>query len=133
MDVERLRSLRFEYENQFVIVEGDRPELLRFKGKIGQVKTVNCNGRALVQFNSGADRGWYDIDLDFLRVVDPPVNKGDSAESPASPDRLSQEVDYRPSALELARQAKGQGSSVEKNPLRDVRSQGTVGKKDESR
>lgn len=132
MDFDRLRSLRFEYENQFVVVEGDRPELLRFKGKVGQVKTVNCNGRALVQFDSGADRGWYDIDLDFLRVVDPPGNKSGPTEGPASADRLPQEVDYRPSALELARQAKGQSSSVEKNPPRHAQPQGVGGKKEES-
>jgi len=111
MDFERLRSLRFEYENQLVVVEGDRPELQRFKGRVGQVKTVNCNGRALVQFDSGNDRGWYDIDLDFLRVVDPPTSVDRTPGNASGSEQLSPDLQYRPSALELARQSKGQAPS----------------------
>ncbi|MGQ9504811.1 MAG: hypothetical protein ACUVQG_07350 [Thermogutta sp.] len=118
MDFERLRNLRFEYEDQFVVVEGNRPELLRFKGKVGRVKTVNCNGRALVQFDSGADRGWYDIDLDFLRVVDPPeVNTPVGSPTGTSTDKPSQAPEYRPSALELARKSKQQFPSGTSTPL----------------
>jgi len=109
MDFEHLRSLRFEYEDQFVVVEGDRPELLRFKGKVGRVKTINCNGRALVQFDSGNDRGWYDIDLDFLHVIEPPQTDTISGSPlPPSAEKSSPPTEYRPSALELARQSKGQ-------------------------
>lgn len=117
VDFERLRNLRFEYEDQFVVVEGNRPELLRFKGKVGRVKTINCNGRALVQFDSGADRGWYDIDLDFLRVVDPPdVNTPVGASAGMSTDKPSQAPEYRPSALELARKSKQQSPSGTSTP-----------------
>jgi len=111
MDFDRLRSLRFEYENQLVVVEGDRPELQRFKGKMGHVKTVNCNGRALVQFDSGSDRGWYDIDLDFLRVVDPPRGGDTTPGNTSGSEQISPDMQYKPSALELARQSKGQAPS----------------------
>jgi hypothetical protein len=117
MDFEHLRSLRFEYEDQFVVIEGDRPELLRFKGKMGRVKTINCNGRALVQFDSGNDRGWYDIDLDFLRVVEPPPSDTTAGGPlPLSTEKPAQPTEYRPSALELARQSKEQPQSPEAKP-----------------
>jgi len=108
MDYDRIQNLRLEYTDQYVTVNSPRPELARFKGKIGRVITINWNGRALVQFDSGADRGWYDIDLDDLRVVDPPASKTpEGAASPASvPKEGPQHVEYKPSALEVARQAR---------------------------
>jgi len=72
---EQLEKLRQEYTDKHVVVKDDRPELARFRGAIGQVKTVNMNGKALVQFDVRADRGWYDIALDHLKVVDPPPPK----------------------------------------------------------
>jgi hypothetical protein len=38
-------------------------------GQPGRVKTINFNGRALVQFD-GPDRGWYDIDPGCLKLVE---------------------------------------------------------------
>ncbi len=72
MQIERVEQLKRQYTDQYVIVDASRPELARFKGLVGQVKTVNHSGRALVQFDAPADRGWYDIDPDFLKVVDKP-------------------------------------------------------------
>ena len=63
MDFQRIERLREEYAGQYVVVDGDMPELARYRGKIGRVKTVSANGRALVQFDGG-DRGWHDIELD---------------------------------------------------------------------
>jgi hypothetical protein len=68
---ENLEQLRAEYAGQCVTVDAQRPELDRFAGKLGRVKTVNCNGRALVQFD-GPDPVWYDIHPDFLRIVKEP-------------------------------------------------------------
>jgi hypothetical protein len=108
MDYDRIENLRLEYTDQYVTVNSPRPELARFKGKIGRVITINWNGRALVQFDSAVDRGWYDIDLDDLRVVDPPAPKpAQGASSSASaPKEGTQHVEYKPSALEVARQAR---------------------------
>lgn len=108
LDYDRIENLRLEYTDQYVTVNSPRPELARFKGKVGRVITINWNGRALVQFDSAVDRGWYDIDLDDLRVVDPPSSKtGQGASSSASaPKEGAQHVEYKPSALEVARQAR---------------------------
>ena len=68
---ERVEKLRFEYTDQYVVVEGNLPQLARYKGKIGRVHTINVNGRALVEFEN--DRGRYDLELDYLKVVDKPT------------------------------------------------------------
>jgi hypothetical protein len=66
-----LDKLRYEYTGRNVMTDGQRPELARMDGKLGCVKAVNCNLRALVQFE-GMDPGWYDIDPDYLTIVDKP-------------------------------------------------------------
>lgn len=72
---EQTEQLRRQYTDQYVMVTGDGPELARFQGVVGQVKTVNWSGRALVQFDANSDRGWYDIAVSHLRVVDRPPPK----------------------------------------------------------
>ncbi len=73
MSPEQIERLKRDYTDQFVEVTGDRPDHSRFVGAVGQVKTVNMNGRALVEFaEHHKDIGWYDIDLDFLKVVEKP-------------------------------------------------------------
>jgi hypothetical protein len=52
MQFERIEKLKEQYTDQYVAVDASRPELARFKGVVGQVKTVNCNGRALVEFDA---------------------------------------------------------------------------------
>jgi hypothetical protein len=68
-EVERLRQ---QYTDHYVVADSERPELARFAGRKGQIKTINMNGRALVQFE-GADRSWYDIDLAHLRFTEKPA------------------------------------------------------------
>jgi len=75
----RIEKLRQEYTNRYVTVEGDRPEYRRFQGRIGQVKTVVMNGRALVQWIDSSDRAWYALDLDNLRIVDRPLTHPSTA------------------------------------------------------
>jgi hypothetical protein len=72
---EQVEKLRQQYTDKYVAVDTARPELARFKGVVGQVKTVNMSGRALVQFDANNDRGWYDIALEDLKVVDKPPPK----------------------------------------------------------
>jgi hypothetical protein len=74
MSPEQIERLQREYTDQYVQVTGGRAEHQRFASAIGQVKTINMNGRALVEFaEHHRDIGWYDIDLDFLKVVDKPA------------------------------------------------------------
>jgi hypothetical protein len=66
-------ALKNQYTDKYVKVDAARPELARFRDAVGQVKTVNMNGRALVEFlDYHLNIGWFDIDLSCLTVVDPP-------------------------------------------------------------
>jgi hypothetical protein len=68
---DRIDELRKQYTGKYVLVDASRPELARWAGVLGEVKTINQNGRALVQFD-GADRGWHDIDPRHLGITEPP-------------------------------------------------------------
>jgi hypothetical protein len=69
---DQIEKLKQDYTDQYVVVDASIPELARFEGHVGQVKTVNMNGRALVQFDAWSNIGWYDIEVDFLKVVPKP-------------------------------------------------------------
>ena len=73
MVFEHIENLKRIYTDQLVIVDDSRTELGRFQGLTGTVKTVNMSGRALVEFDGYNNIGWYDIDVDFLKLVDEPV------------------------------------------------------------
>jgi hypothetical protein len=73
LDDAAYEATKREWTDQFVEVDPSRPELKRFAGLVGRVVTVNCNGKALVDFQDG---GWYDITPDFLRRLDPAAAKG---------------------------------------------------------
>jgi hypothetical protein len=112
MQFDRIQKLREDYTDQYVVVDASRPELVRFKGAVGQVKTINHNGRALVQFDLDSNRGWYDIDLDFLKVVEKPAPKAAEPKAKASPAPKAAKTDGASTAemsqeklspLELAR------------------------------
>jgi hypothetical protein len=47
----------------------------------GRIKTINLSGRALVQFDGENNRGWYDVALECLQVVDAPAPKPAAAPS----------------------------------------------------
>jgi len=68
---ERIEQLKRQYTGRCVTVDAQRPELARMAGKLGHIKTINFNARALVQFDE-FDPSWYDIDLDYLKVVQQP-------------------------------------------------------------
>lgn len=70
-----IEKLKQQYTDQYVVVDDSRPELLRFKGAVGQVRTVNWNGRALVEFDLDANIGRYDIAVEYLKVVPKPEPK----------------------------------------------------------
>ena len=50
---DQIEKLKQELTDQYVVVNSDIPELKRFDGHVGQVKTVNMNGRALVNSTPG--------------------------------------------------------------------------------
>ncbi|MEK6237290.1 MAG: hypothetical protein N2C14_21475, partial [Planctomycetales bacterium] len=61
---EKVEQRQQEYTDKYVVVESDRPELQRFAGYVGRVKTVNMSERALVEFLGYCNNiGWYDVAL----------------------------------------------------------------------
>ena len=83
MPFEQVETLKKRYTDKWVEVDAAVPELRRFKGLTGQVKTVNMSGRALVQFEHPVDISWYDIDPYYLKVVDKPEQKAEPAKHAA--------------------------------------------------
>ncbi len=70
---EAIEQLKRSFTDKFVTVLPQQPDLARFAGLTGQIKTVNMSGRALVEFaDYHQNMGWYDIDLDHLVVVPAP-------------------------------------------------------------
>ena len=87
MVFEHIEKRKQEYTDKYVVVDDSRPELRRFKGKTGQIKTINMNGRALVEFDANMNIGWYDIELDYLKVVDKPAPKEPEKKAKATPKK----------------------------------------------
>lgn len=85
MVFEQIDQLKKQYTDKYVVVDETRPELRRFRGQTGIVRTVNMSGRALVEFDAFLNIGWYDIELDFLKVVDKPLEKEDAPKKAAAP------------------------------------------------
>ncbi len=80
MVFEHIEKLKRQYTDKYVVVDAARPELARFRDATGVVKTINMNGRALVEFDLYDNIGWYDIELDFLKCVDKPLPKAEKKE-----------------------------------------------------
>ena len=85
MVFEHIENLKRIYTDQLVIVDDNRPELGRFQGLTGNVRTVNMSGRALVEFDGHNNIGWYDIDVDFLKLVDEPIHETETVSTPVPP------------------------------------------------
>ena len=88
MVFEHIEQLKRDWTDKYVLVDGALPELRRFVGMTGTVKTVNYSGRALVQFDAYNNTGWFDIDTRFLKIVDAPLPKPvkeEKAEKKAAP------------------------------------------------
>ena len=65
----------------------ERPELKRFEGIVGRVVTVNCNNKAVVDFQDG---GWYDIAAseEYLAKLDPAAAKAKYKATPTAPSLI---------------------------------------------
>ena len=70
--IERLKA---EWTDKYVVVASAAPELARFAQATGTVRTVNMNGRCLVEFDQFNNVGWYDIDPSHLKIVTEPLPK----------------------------------------------------------
>ena len=119
---EQAELLKKQYTDKFVVVKANVPELRRFTGLTGVVKTVNMSCRALVLFDGAADIGWYDIDPAFLMVVDAPLPK--KVVSEAKPAKESPTAKGAPAAK--APPAAGEKKA---SPLDMIRKQGAGGGK----
>ena len=112
----RPEALKREWTGRSVAVREPVGPLARFAGRAGRVRTVNMNGRALVQF-AGDDETWYDLDprdlVETAEVPDetpPPVRPavgeepgaGAGSKAPAKPQAASA-GGKRLSVLEMAR------------------------------
>jgi len=125
---EQIEKVKTEYTDKYVVVDGQRAELARFKDLVGQVKTVNMSGRALVEFmDYHLNIGWFDIDLDYLKVVDKPAPKPKEEKKPAAKKTAAKAApkqdaggEKKLSPLELARQADKGGSAKKKQSTSDV-------------
>jgi hypothetical protein len=124
MVFEHIEKLKRDYTDKYVLVDDSRPELARFKGTPGRVKTVNMSGKALVQFDTHANIGWYDIDVDYLKVIDRPVpqepeKKAAPPKKPAAkPAAEPAEAGKKLSPLEMAR-LQGASGAKAKEPQKE--------------
>lgn len=108
MVFEHIEKLKQEFTDKFVIVDEGRPELRRFSGLTGTVKTVNMSGRALVEFDGRNNIGWFDIEIDYLKVIDQPLAKKDTPrDKTVATKKSAKPASTKPSALEQARAADG--------------------------
>ncbi len=112
MVFQHIENLQQEYTDKYVVVDQEQPELLRFNGMTGIVRTVNMNGRALVEFDGYNNIGWYDIDIDFLRVIDEPLPEDAKEEKPEA-TRKEDKEDKAPSELKKAREKDSGEMSVD--------------------
>ena len=103
MVFEHIENLKQQFTDKYVVVDEARPELRRFKGMTGLIKTVNMNGRALVEFDAHGNIGWYDIEIDYLKLIDKPLPKEETVAKPAAKKTAAK----APSNLEKARASDG--------------------------
>lgn len=123
--IERLKA---EWTDKYVVVDSPAPELARFAQATGFVKTVNMNGRCLVEFDQFNNIGWYDIDPSALKIVPKPLPKPaetkekaakPAAKEPAKPAaKPAAGAAKKPSTADIlaAARAKGGAAPVAKEP-----------------
>ncbi|HEX3598559.1 MAG TPA: hypothetical protein VHU84_00375 [Lacipirellulaceae bacterium] len=113
MFFEQIEQLKRDYTDKYVVVDATRPELARFGDVVGRVKTVNMSGRALVEFDDyHVNIGWYDIDPEFLKVVDKPPPKAPKAEAKKAAPKAAPAATEKPAAKSAAPAAKAGRPSV---------------------
>ena len=104
--VERLKT---EWTDRYVVVDSLAPELARFSKATGLVKTVNMNGRCLVEFDQFNNTGWYDIDPAALKIVTEPLPKPAEKEAAKPAASAKSAAAAKPAAAKPAAKAGGAG------------------------
>lgn len=140
MVFQQIEKIKKEYTDKYVMVDGKRPELARFDDLVGQVKTVNMSGRALVEFiDYHLNIGWFDIDLDYLKVVDKPkpkekkpAAKKPAAKAPAKKQAADASGEKKLSPLEMARM-QGAPGETKSEPKPAVTASAGPGKADRAK
>lgn len=119
--IERSERLKREWTDKYVVVDESVPALRRFAGWTGIVKTVNMNCRALVEFQGTEDISWYDVDPDYLKVVEAPAGKtGEEKEAPAEAKQAAPAKEAQPAAKKPAAGGGGAKSVLEKARAQDA-------------
>lgn len=114
MSFETVERLKRDFTDKWVTVDAGTPELKRFVGLSGRIKTINMNGRALVQFDGPVDISWYDIDLSYLKVIEAPLPKK-VAEKHAEP------AAKKPATAPAAAAAPAAPGAAKKSPIEIMR------------
>jgi len=116
MVFDNILQLQRQLTDKYVVVDAARPELKRFTGMTGVVKTVNFSGRALVQFDANNNIGWFDIDPQFLKVIDAPLPKPAAkepkAEKKAAPVKTDKPAAAKPIGETPAKPAAGSVADI---------------------
>jgi hypothetical protein len=139
MSIQLAEELKREWTDKYVMVQKGVPELRRFEGLTGCVKTVNMNCRLLVQFETPADISWYDIAPKFLRVVARPMAGSVATQTTADNEHVvatsrtsaTSEVASGKLIDQIRAQKSGNESKVKSivtavSPLDQIRSQGAA-------
>ena len=121
MSIEIAEKLKSQLTDKYVVVKQGVPELRRFATLTGRVKTVNMSGRALVEFNGPVDIGWYDIDPEYLTVVEAPVAKAAPGKH-AAPAKGAEAA--KPAAAAAKPAAAAGAKPAGKSPLEMARAKG---------
>ena len=123
--IERLKS---EWTDKYVVVDSPAPELARFAKATGLVKTVNMNGRCLVEFDQFNNVAWYDIDPAALKIVPKPLPKpaepkekaakpaaaAKDAAKPAAKPAAAKPAGGKPSTADILAAARGKAAPAAK-------------------
>ena len=119
MFAEQIEKMKRDYTDKYVVVDGTRPELARFRDVVGRVKTVNMSGRALVEFDDyHLNIGWYDIAPEYLKVVDKPPPKAPKPEAKKAAPKAAAPAAKKPSGGAAA--ATGAGAKVGKPSVAEI-------------
>ena len=118
-DIELLKK---EWTDKYVVIDETRPELLRFRGLTGTVRTVNMSGKALVEFDGAANIGWYDIDTIFLKQISEPLPKVEKAKGEKKP---AEKAPAKPAPAKASAPA---GAPSAKSSVTDVLAAARAGK-----
>ena len=110
-------------------MDATRPELARFRDIVGRVKTVNMSGRALVEFDDyHLNVGWYDIDPEFLKVVDKPPPKAPKPEVKKAAPKKAKKAPPKKAVKKAAKKAPAK-KSAKKAPAKKAKASKKAAKK----